>query len=240
MTTGPFDRAALHDALDTMLDRADTEGGRLEADAFWTFATMLAQGRGLTEGLHLAGIEAVRGLPKSPSKTLTDRQRRAYHIGLLAHLLIGLGRLPGQGSILPENFKHGVVAHDLKGMLGGPGAMGEGDPQILSSGKRGEIGLRREARRRLVGVVRWRMGAAGATRDAVWTDLMGGGGNAEKSKLDRWQAEFGGKSGALCREAFAAGRAGTRINSWDASNAELADVIALARSGSGKRTIDPN
>lgn len=52
MMAGPIDRAALHEALDALLDKAGTDGGRLDADTFWTFAALLAQGRGVTKGLH--------------------------------------------------------------------------------------------------------------------------------------------------------------------------------------------
>jgi hypothetical protein len=237
MTARLVERTALHTALDVLLDGADTDG-RIDTDRFWMFAALMAQGRGLTEGLHDAGLDALRTVPESPRATFAVRQVRAYHIALLARVLLDVGRLPGQGSILSANFQHGAVVHDLLGMVGGSGGIGEGDPQILNSGRQGEAGLRREARRRLVGVVRWRMGRTGVTRETVWNDLMGGGRNAEKSKIDRWQAEFGGGSGALCSAAFAAGKTGTRLNSWDATNEELADVIALVRTSPGRRTID--
>lgn len=234
MTALPFSRQELHAALDALLDT--TGSGSMDPDALWEFVTGLAQGRGVTENLHKAGSEAAAGVGPSPAATFNARQIRAYHIGLLVALLMQVGRMPGQGSILPGNFQHGVVAHDLLGMLQGPGGMGEGDPQILTSAKGGKVGLRRAARRRLVGVVRWRMGRTRATREDVWFGLMGY--EAEKSMLDRWQREFGGAEGWLCREAFAAGAAGDTTRPWAASDHDLKPVIELALSGPGKRRQD--
>lgn len=226
-------RADLHNHLNRLLDAADADGGRLDMDDFWHFVAALAQGRGITEALHSDGLEGVCNTPNSPANTLEQRKRRAYHIAVTAHLLAAAGRLPGQGSILPPGYNHGVVVHDLLGMLGGNTGQGEADPQILTSMKKGKAGLRRAAQRRLVGVVYWRMGRTGKTRAEIWDDLMGL--DAEKSKIDRWQRECGGPDGWLCQTALAAGKADQRGKSWDASNEELADVIRLVRSGPGKR-----
>jgi hypothetical protein len=242
MTDGTNCREDLHAALDALLDAADADVGRLESDAFWAFAAMLASGRGIAVGLHEDGLEAVRATPDSPLNTRNERQTRAYHIALTAALLARVGRLPGQGSILPANYQHGVVIQDLLWMLGGNAGTGEADPQLLTSGRGGIGGLRRAARRRLVGVVRWRMGATGKTRAQVWDDLMGdrdernGDQDADPTKLDRWQSEFGGVDGWLCRTAFEAGAARQDTRGWSATNEELADVIALARASSGRRT----
>ena len=242
MTEGTNSREDLHAALDALLDAADADSGRLDVDGFWNFAAMVAEGRGIAESLHEDGLEAVRATPDSPLNNRNERQRRAYHVGLTAALLAGAGRLPGQGSILPANYNFGAVVQDLLWMLGGNTGLGAADPQILKSEKGGKAGLRQTARRRLVGVVRWRMGATGKTRAEVWADLMGDKDgrhddqDADPTKLDRWQKEFGGVDGWLCRTAFEAGQANQAVNDWDATNEDLADVIALARSAPGKRT----
>jgi hypothetical protein len=240
MTDALKSREDLYAALDDLLDAADVNGGQLDTDAFWTFAAMLATGRGITQSLHEDGLEAVRATPDSPKTDKIERQGRAYHLAVTANLLAAIGRLPGQGSILPANYKHGTVIQDLLWMLGGNA--GTGEPLILKPGGGGKEGLRRSARRRLVGVVRWRMGATGQTRAEIWADLMGdkdgrhGDQDADPTKLDRWQKEFGGVDGWLCQTAFEAGQAKHAVNDWDATNEDLADVIALARSAPGRRT----
>ena len=240
MTDATNSREDLHAALDALLDAADADGGQIDTDGFWAFAAMLATGRGITLGLHEDGLEAVRATPDKPAIDMDARQGRAYHIAVTAHLLAAIGRLPGQGSILPANYNHGAVIQDLLWMLGG--SAGAGEPSVLKSNGGGKEGLRRAARRRLVGVVRWRMGATGKTRAEVWDDLMGdnegrnGDQDADPTKLDRWQKEFGGVDGWLCRTAFEAGQANQAVNDWDATNEDLAEVIALARSAPGRRT----
>ncbi|WP_156209664.1 hypothetical protein [Pseudorhodobacter wandonensis] len=224
-------------ALDAILDAADANGGRLDADAFWTFVAGLAQGRGITDGLHYAGLEAVQDVPsktQNPQKAKSKRERRAYHIGVLAQLLMDVGRMPGQGSLLPGSFQHGVVAHDLLGMQEGPDGVGRGDPQILTSGRKGIAKIRQAARFRLVGVVFWRVGRTGQTQEAVWNDLMGEG-DAEKSRLDRWLKEFGGAKGDLVTTAHAAGAANDTSSLFAKSNLELASTIQLVNQGSGRR-----
>lgn len=237
MTEGTNSREELLAALDALLDAADANGGRLDADGFWSFAAMLATGRGIAEGLHEAGMEALRATPDSPLNTRNERQWRAYHIGLTAALLAGAGRLPGQGSILPANYLHGVVIQDLLWMLGGAAGTGEAAPQFLATSKGGDAGLRRAARQRLVGAVRWRMGATGKTRAQVWEDLMGH--RADKITIDRWQRQFGGAEGWLCQTAYAAGQTGQSLHGWDATNSQLEGVIKLACSGPGWPTAVP-
>jgi hypothetical protein len=144
-----------------------------------------------------------------------------------------VGRLPGQGSLLPANFQHGAIAFDLLGMLRGPSGMGDGNPLILTSGRQGMDGLRHAARRQLVGVVYWRIGATGRSRAKVREDLMGL--HAEKRTIDRWLQEFGGADGELCQAALAAGKAGQSVHGWNQTNEELKPVIQLARSAQGVR-----
>lgn len=234
MTRQPIDRATLHAALDVVLDAADGDGGRLDPDAFWELAAMLTQGRGITADLHGAGLEAAGASPQSPKTTLNERQTRAYHIGLLIQLIMDIGRLPGQGSLLPSNFLHGVVIHDLMGMLGGAGGMGKSKPQILTTGRKGLGGIQWAARAQLVGVVFWRKGHTGQTQVAIWANLMRDY-NAEKSKLDRWLSDFGGANGDLVTAAFAAGKAGDMSSPYAKSNAELAATLELADKTQGKK-----
>ncbi|PTM97309.1 hypothetical protein [Mycoplana dimorpha] len=243
MTASLFGRAALHHALDKLLDTGEEDNGRLNPDAFWDFAGMLAAGRGITEGLHDAGLKAVRAVPDSPRNTFNDRQRRAYHLGLLDALLLSMGRSEGQGlmpselgSLLPGNFRQAAIVHDLRVMLGGSDGMGAGHPQILFSARDGNAALRGAACRQLVGVIRWRMGRTGATRNAVWHDLMGT--RREIASLNRWQKEAGGTGGELYTEAFAAGQAGVMDIPWAKSNEELVHIIALALGRPGSRNRD--
>ena len=229
-------RAALHVALGAMMLEAEANGGRLDKEGFWEFVAMVAQGRGIAEDLHAAGLaalQAVRGQTQDPKGSMLQRQERAYHLGLLAQLLMDAGRVPGQASVLPANFQHGVVVHDLMGMLAGPDKMGEGAPLILTSDRKGLTGMRREARGRLVGVVRWRMGRTGTTRDKVWFELMGN--DASTATLDGWQEDVGGGKGPLCVGAFEAGRRGDLDTPLAASNSDLSRIIALATSGPGRR-----
>ena len=232
------DRAAhisdgdLRTRLRDLLSGTDADGN-LDPQAFWTFVTGLAQGRGISDGLRAAGLEALGKVkPDGMAATFNFRRERAYHIALLSQLLADLGAsVPGGGSMLPANFNCGAILGDLTGMLAGPGGMGDGDPQILTTSRQGDDRLRQAARQRLVGVVRWRMGRDGQTRDAVWRGLMGD--DAEKTRLDRWQAEAGGPDGALARAAYAAGRAKDKSSPFAASNTDLAGMIKLANSGPG-------
>ncbi|MDZ4136781.1 MAG: hypothetical protein U1D06_14510, partial [Paracoccaceae bacterium] len=179
------------------------EGGRLVPADFWQFVAAVGQGRGIAQDLHSAGIDALAEAPASPAHTREARQRRAYHIGLTARLLLAVGGDPGEASILPTNFSHGAVVSDLMSLLGGRTGLGNGDPQILNTSRRGLGHLRGHARRILVGVVLWRAGRTGKTPTAIWGDLMGDGG--EKTKWDRWLREFGCADGEFARDVFAAG-----------------------------------
>ncbi len=149
----------LHALLSDLLADGAANGGTLNPDSFWQFAAALAQGRGIMAGLHAEGIDAGSRVNPSPRKTQDARQRRAYHVAVLLHLLPGIGRRQDQpdnskrdgASLLPGNFNAGVVASDLLSMLENyPGARA-GEGQILPTGKGGQGQLRGYARRIIVG-----------------------------------------------------------------------------------------
>lgn len=233
MTAPQVSRAELHSLLDMLLEQAEEDAGQLAPDGLRDFLAGLVQGRGITERWHEAGLEALRAVPDSPKKTFNERQARAYHLGLLAQLLLDLGGLPGSASPLPGNFQHGVIVHDLQAMRGGQGGLGTGWPLVLSPARKGQDGLVKAARRHLVGVVRWRMGYTGKGREDIWRGLMGD--RAEKTKLDRWQREFGGADGDFCQACQAAGKAGDLSSPYAASDQNLAEIIDLANKARGKR-----
>lgn len=233
----------LHAALASLLQDAQLRGGSLDATAFWGFVATLAHGRGITEGLHNDGLGALAAVPKIPKATLKARQARAYQIGLLRQLIMDIGGLPGHPSVLPANLKHGVMASDLTTMLDGSKGKGSGDPSLLTSARAGADPMRKHARMKLVGVVFWRSGRTGETRIAIWNNLWASvlGVSAEKTKLDRWIAEFGGAEGEYARAAFAAGQAWKTDDppgpyaSLAVDDADLVPTITLAASGQGKR-----
>jgi hypothetical protein len=229
-----LDAAQLHAMLDELLadaeGSAEGSGADLDADAFWHFVTALAQGRGITSRLHEAGLAAVAGAP--PGAHRHDRERRAYHIGLLARLVTDIGRLPGQPSILPGNFSHGVIAADLLSMLAGQTGQGRGKPLVLYGGESGIDNLRKMARQQLVGAIFWRMGRSGLSQTKVREALIP---DLGKQTWDGWLRKFGGSDGTLAQDALEAGRSGQEGVGWAASDADLARVIKLAREGRGRR-----
>jgi hypothetical protein len=153
MSASPIPRAELHTMLDDLLDVAEANGGHVTPDSLRAFLAGVAQGRGVDDHLHEAGIKALQAVPQSPRNTFNERQSRAYHIGVLRQLLLVLGGIPGQASPLPGNFNHGALCGDLTAMLGGKGATGAGAPQILTSARKGQDQLKKFARSVLVGAV---------------------------------------------------------------------------------------
>lgn len=234
--TPPVPDSTLLALLANLLSKAGSNG-ELNSDAFWRFVAALAQGRGITAALHDAGLDAVAAAPASPAATRNFREARAYHIAVLNQFLMDAGGLAGCPSILPANFRHGVVASDLLAMLGGVGGMGEAEPQILKSARGGSANLRRYARQRIVGTVLWRAARTGASRAAIWDALMPpdvDGATPDKTVLDKWLAECGGAKGELACTARAAGAAGDMASPYAATDDELAPVIKLARTAQGR------
>jgi hypothetical protein len=225
-----LDAAQLHEMLDALLADTDADGD-VDADAFWHFVTALSQGRGITSRLHDGGLAAVADVP--PGAHRHDRERRAYHIGLLTRLVTDIGRLPGQPSILPGNFSHGVIAADLLSMLAGQTGQGRGKPLVLYGGESGIDNVRQLARQVLVGAIFWRMGRSGLSQAKVREALMP---DLGKRTWDGWLREFGGSAGDLARNALEAGHTGQQNVGWSMSDADLAPVIKLAREGRGPRT----
>jgi hypothetical protein len=225
-----LDAAQLHVMLDDLLADAEASGADLDADRFWHFVTALAQGRGITSRLHDEGLEAVADVP--PGARLHERQRRAYHIGLLTRLVTDIGRLPGLPSILPGNFSHGLIAADLQSMLAGQTGQGRGKPQVLYGGESGIDNLRKMAREQLVGAIFWRMGRSGLSQTKVREALIP---DLDKQTWDGWLRDCGGSDGEWAQGALEAGRSGQEGVGWAASDADLARVIKLAREGRGRR-----
>lgn len=221
--------------LRALLSNARPETGDLEADEFWKFVAAVAQGRGITTRLHDAGIEQLEKVAPSPAGTRNERERRAYHIGLLARLLMDIGGPAGRASVLPANFSHAAVVGDLLAMLGGPGGMGEARPQILASERGGAGNLRRHARRALVGAVLWRAAREGRSQAEIRGGLLP---DMDKSVWDGWLREVGGANGEFAGAARDAGAAGRRDDYWSWTDEQLGPVIQLARGGQGRRNSE--
>jgi hypothetical protein len=225
---GPLDRDELRSRLEKLLDDAEHAGGKLDPKAFWRFVAALARGRGIDDGLHEEALDEVLKVPASPASSYGKRQARAYHLRLLARLIHEMG----EASLLPANFKYGAVAHDLDSMLGGPGGLGKGTPQILYSGREGTDALRAAARRALAGLVEWRRGATGRSREEIWEEIMGP--DADISTCKRWLRELG--PGA--DEAYAAGKAKDTSSPYardEGDEEHIRQLVDLARSGQGVR-----
>lgn len=213
----------LHQMLDDLLsDAAPT--GALESDKFWHFMAAVARGRGITETLHASGLQWADKAPPSPKKSLPHRQFRAYHIGLLAQLLMDAGRMGG-ASVLPGNFNHSLIASDLISMLGGKGGLGEADPLILTSGRGGKATIRRHARNRVVGAILWRAEhskkSVAAVRASYLPDVV-------KTTWDSWMKEAKEYGGNVVEDAKKAGRAGDVSSPYAVTDDKLRRLVALA------------
>jgi hypothetical protein len=225
----------LRTMLRDLLSDADANG-QLDPEHFWGFVAGLAQGRGIGDGLHTAGMKSLNDEPASPAKTLKNRQRRAYHLGLLIQFLAETGGRPGSPSVLPGNFNSRAIMADLAGMIGTPGGVPASAPQILYATRKGDALARKGARQRIVGVVLWRAGHSGESALSCWYALMGTSAeNAEKDQWQRWLREFGGSNGSFGSAAFASGQRGDTLSPYAASDADLVPTVALANSGPGSR-----
>jgi len=223
-------RDQLHALLDHLLESAAADG-KLQPDAFWTFAAGLAQGRGIGDALHAAGLEAA-GTETETRPVLREAQNelrhRAYHIGLLVRLLADIGLLSGP-SILPGNFNAGAVVSDLLVMLRGPGGAGEAKPEILTSKRKGQNALRRHARRVLLCAILWRQAHERVPLVSVIERF-----DLSQDRFNAWLRESGGISGELAQAARNSGEKGDTSNPyWSAPDAELAPLIKLAHKSQG-------
>lgn len=167
----PAGRAALHSALDDLLDAAATDGERLDAAVFWGFVGQLAQGRGISDeiadaaGAHFVGHG---GLP--------DNLAEAWRAVQWAMLSAALTRLAGAGSILPTEFSAAAFRAVADNVLSGTGA-GEAQDLLGLGTQRGtaDNAEGRAARRLLVGAIFYRAEKTGhsaaKTRRATLPDL---------------------------------------------------------------------
>lgn len=217
-----IDRAALRQMFEDLMDGAEAQGGVIDADAFWGFCAALSQGRGITERLHVGGLEAVADLNPQPVRTAGRRTARAYQLGFLRQLLVDIGRLPGLNSIFPKNFRWEVIAYDLGNMLGGPTSEGTGTPLILSAKGESKNPLRRTARETIVGTVYYRSVRGGKSIARVRAELLP---DMDKSKWDKWAKE----SKAVRDSAIAAAKSGTPSDRFGKSDDELRPIIQLAK-----------
>lgn len=163
----PAGRAALHSALDAILDAAATDGGRLDAAAFWGFVGELARGRGIADEIADAAAVHVTGHGGLP-----DALAEAWQAVQWAVLSAALTRLDGAGSILPTEFSAAAfraVADNVQSGTGG----GEAQDLLGLRTQRGtaDNAEGRAARRLLVGAVFFRAEKTGksvaATRRAI-------------------------------------------------------------------------
>lgn len=158
------DRADLHAALDTLLDDADAQGGRLDAPAFWGFVASLAQGRGVADEMEEAAASMVAKATAGKVTRVPDNPQapwKAAQWAVLFHLLkrlraFGYDLLPR--SFLPVAFQAVAVnivrADSLHPDLLGLGtARGKQRPQA------------RAAQQLLVGAVLYRKSRDGITED---------------------------------------------------------------------------
>lgn len=221
--------------LRELLAGADANGGKMALGDFCRFSAAVTQGREITEALHDVGTEAANAVAKehpSPASTLADRQRRAYHIALLRQFLMEVGGLPGEASVLPGNFKHGVIVSDLSAMLGGHTGEGQGStPQILSSNGEGATALRHHAQWEIVCGVYWRAGRDGGTLSSVYEGL-----GLDKELWDPWLRRLRRDHPDFPDLAREAGAHGSTAYGrfWSRSDAERAKVLELARKAPGR------
>ncbi len=152
------------------------------AAMLWQFVVAVAQGRGLTERYHAEGLEWV----DRPSSSATpgtgnheDEKKRQYNLGVLWQFLLDAGAADSNPSMLPGNFKGGVVASDLKNMLEGS----KSEPQLLMNRSQGKIGLRSYAREAIVVELRRRH----LRNEATLTSLRGQF-RIDQERWNKWAA----------------------------------------------------
>lgn len=222
----------LHTLLDQLLSAA-TADGKLDPDAFWTFVAALAQGRGIAEGLHDAGIEAATTVAQEhpkPGNTLSVRQERAYHIAFLLQLLADMGRLPGETSVLPGNFRHGAVVADLLSMLDGRSGQGQGRPQILySRGISEDMMPRQQAQRIIVGAINWQAARNQPSSKRPNVKSIYAAHGLIEEEWDEWVARFKGVNADYVSHMRTEGRAGRNQPRFLTDPNYRAGIIKTAR-----------
>lgn len=170
MTTRPrAGRAALHRALDAMLDA--TDGGQMDAAAFWSFVGDMAHGRGIADEIADAAAANVAGRGGLP-----DDLAEAWQAAQWAMLSALLARLTAAGAILPQDFSAAAFRAVADNMLSGTGG-GEAQDLLGLGSQRGtaDNAEARAAKRLLVGAVHFHAERSGQSvaqvRAAILPDL---------------------------------------------------------------------
>jgi hypothetical protein len=171
-------RPDIHAALDTLLDAADADEGRLQEDAFWTFVASLAVGRGIAEGIRSTATRHVvrGGLPNSPTQDPASAASTARTVqwALLAAVLRRVTCFPG--SIVPREFQASWFLAVADNIVAGKGEAGHGHHiDLLGLGtQRGseDQTMRRAARYLLVGAVYFRAEQTGWPVARVLRELL--------------------------------------------------------------------
>lgn len=140
-----------------MLDTTDTDGGRLDAAAFWSLVGDLAHGRGIADEIADAAAANVArrgGLPADLAEAW-----RATQWAMLSALLT---RLAAAGAILPQDFSAAAFRAVADNVLSGTGE-GEAQDLLGLGSQRGtaDNAEARAARRLLVGAIFYRAEQSG-------------------------------------------------------------------------------
>jgi len=154
-------RAALHAALDDLLDAADADGGRLDGPAFWGFVAFLARGRGVSDDLAMSAAVVIAREGTIPDDPAELWQR--WQWALLSALLARVTAFPGE--IMPIEFSGAAFrALTINRQAGSNG--GEHADLFGLETQRGADweALGRAARRLLVGAVYYRAAKDGMPR----------------------------------------------------------------------------
>lgn len=199
----PAGREALHDALDSLLDAADQDGGRLDGPDFWIFMAALARGRGIADEIADAAAANVAdhgGLPAKAAEAW-----RAAQWAMLSGLL---NRLTTVGEIMPKEFSAAAFrAVALNVLVGGRG--GEAQDLLGLGTQRGtpseaEV---RAAKRLLVGAVFFRAEQKGqsvaAARRVMLPDIP-------DATWKGWTRDVAAAKGVTVREVGKAARGAAR------------------------------
>lgn len=224
-------RAALHNALDALLDAMPASAAPASPEhieAFWGLVAGLAGGRGVDAFYHAEGLDAANSTPASPKATFTKRQQRNYHAALLSRLLMDVCRSGMTQSPLPGNFQHGTIAADLLWMVEGGPLGNRQEPQILFNPSQSNDGIRRLAREAAMREIARRTGATGRSLVSICGQF-----DIEKTQWDGWIQRDGLR--AKVKAANAQGRADPAGEGLTGD--ELRDRITEARkTGMGRAT----
>lgn len=224
-------RAALHNALDALLDAMSVGSAPAlpeHVEAFWGFVMELAGERGLNSFYHAEGLNAANATPASPEVTFNDRQKVNYHAALLGQFLMDAGGNDTASSILPGNFDLGSIVADVLWMVEGGPFGNKQKPQILLNPSLSNGGIHRIARETAVMEIARRSGATGQTVTSL-LDQFG----ITKQQWDGWVRHVGmDEKAAAARARGEAHPAGTGL-----TDDELHKRIAEARkTGKGRAT----